>query len=109
MTVQERFKRIYERFALALYFKQKNFRTRKMDGSVKEVAYALKKEAGHSGSLRTINGVGFRINNSPKGLELGVGSCKPQNGGFLRTYEFGYTWHQVAKMVLERGLTDEAR
>ena len=122
MTVKERFKRIYERFALTQLFNLKNvfggtagsherlqaiyngLKGKKDNDKIKAIAEALKHEAGISGSATWANNVRFWISRDAKGLELQVGNCKPQNGAYNHTYEFKYTWQQTAKIVLERGL-----
>ena len=127
MKVKERLSRIYERFALAQAFgrstmfritggtlensmgKFAGLRDGNMTDNVKKVAEWLKNEAGTSGSASSANGVKFLVGRDAKGLVLQVGGCRSQNGAYLHTYEFRYGWRQVAKMVLERGLLDEAR
>ena len=126
MTVKERFRRIYERFALAQLFKSNRYSgntagsrervqrifngLRSADGKVlvDAVAKALKEGAGQGGGLWDAGGVIFYHSYGPKGIDLGVGDCKPQNGDSFRTYKFSYTWVQIARMVIERGILDEA-
>ena len=131
MTAKDRFRRIYERFALNYHFSRKNpfggslctlgkvretYRELGQSGGksiVSAIAEKMKKESGIGGSLCTVmvgdKSIRFSEQHNAKGITLEVGKCKPQNGGYLCTYEFTYTWSQVAKMALERGIFDEAR
>ena len=124
MTNRERFMRIYERFALHVYF---NIKRRKglmgfhsitldqakqayktaptLKNQIKSVSEILKKEASkYFGYYGNYLGVSFSVTHSYKGIELQVGDCKPQNEAYSHTYKFNYTWSQFAEMLIRRGV-----
>ena len=133
MTAKKRFRRIYERFALNHQFSRKtplggSLRTldevrktyseiNRLGKSKKDfisaVVAKMKKESGIGGSLYAVmagdKGIRFYESHDSKGIALEVGKCKPQNGGYLCTYKFSYTWKQVAEIAVGRGIFDEAR
>ena len=127
MTAKERFRRMYERFALKQAFKtgrfcgntagareraQKTFNDhRSLDNNTlaNAIAKTLKEGAGWGSCAMTADNVSFWSWHDTNGLKLQVGKCRPQNGAHGHTYEFKYKWQQVARMALERGVFDEAR
>ena len=120
MTAKERFRRLYERFALNCQFSRKNFlggyagTADRLREALRESAAAsrkarvsllagkMKEEAGTGGYCGPAKAggktVSFSEQHDAKGISLWVGR-----------YKFSYTWKQVAGMVLDRGIFDEER
>ena len=130
MTVKERFRRIYERFALNYQFSRKNpfggyagtadglrkvyLESSGLNGKVlvSRLADRMKKESGIGGYGGRVKAgskeINFSEEHGTKGITLRVGKCSPQ-GEFKYVHEFAYNWKQVAKIALEMGIFDEAR